>query len=295
LPEAPEVRIMSEFINTELGHRDVIRVEKNPMSKNKCDLSVLDRKIWKILASSRGKEMMLKFFNDEESHYMKVGFARIGTIGTYDLNNVDETSFNQRAMLRFYTKDKVYFISDFTRYVIWRWSDQWDTRRSPDIVTEHNDWRAHLYRNRKIPYFRKPIFEILCDQRFFNGVGTFSRSEILARTRFSPFTKFSEVLKTEILREDFFYACKETLSDITRLGGLQFEHWKNPFGVSKKSFNKWVRCYNNIRKGYFLKDSSGRKLWFQKKWAKEYVDWVKENEVQDTRLLEKIYRKTKRN
>ena len=285
---------MSEFLSQELGSCDVVRVEKSPISKNKCDLTPLEGKSWRVSVSSRGKEMMLKFRNGEETLSMKVGFARIGYIEKVPISKIDTLYLDKRGMLRLYTASDVYFVSDFTRYVIWRWAEDWDTRRSPDVLTEHNDWRDHLYKNRKIAFFNQPILEILVDQRFFNGIGTFARSEILARTRFSPFTNFREVLESDLMRDDFFVTCRETLDDIYRHGGLQFEHWKNPFGVSKRNFNRWVRCYNKMGKAFFLRDSSGRKFWFEKKWVPDYINWVKTNEVQDTRLLEKIYRKTKR-
>ena len=291
MPEAPEVRIMSEFLNEEFRHRDVIKIEKNPNSKNKCDLSILDNRSWKVSSESRGKEMMLTFTSGKDEHKMKVGFARIGNVAVYNLDETESEDFTKRAMLRFYTKDKIYAISDFTRYVIWRWADEWDKNRSPDILTEHNDWRAHLYHHRTIPYFNKPIFELMNDQRFFNGVGTFARTEILARTGFSPFLYFSEILSNEKLREDFFKACKETMYDIVRLGGLQFQHWKNPSGVSKKNINIWIRVYNKMDKGLYIVDSKGRKLWFERKWIPAYVKYINDHEVQDTRLLKKIYKK----
>lgn len=298
MPESTEVYIMSEFLNKKLGHSDVIKVEKNPMSKNKCDLSPLEGKRWKVSTKSRGKEMMVEFNSGEETLFMKVGFARIGNIQEFALDELETDDFKNRAMLRFYTEDRVYAVSDFTRYVIWRWADEWDVNRSPDVFLEHNQWRSHIYHHRQHKYFKRPIFDLMCDQRFFNGVGNFSRAEILARTRFSPFTHFSEILETEILREDFFSACKETMWDIVRFGGLQFEHWKNPFGVPKDEFNSWVRCYKNLNKSYYIKDSAGRLFWFPKKWANEYALWIgpliEELDIQDTRLFKKIYRKTKK-
>ena len=246
-------------------------------------------------ASSRGKEMIIVFTSGTETHSLKVGFAKIGCIESIPHDQSGTEAFYKRAVLRFYTKDRIYYISDFTRYTLWRWTDQWDANRSPDIVFEYNDWRASLYHKRKIEYFKRPIFDILTDQRFFNGVGNFSRSEILCRTRFSPYTPFNEILKSDVLREDFFSICRETLNEIALYGGLQFEHWKNPFGTDNKMFNKWVRCYNKLPKTYFTKDTRGRKFWFEKKWIPDYIDWVKNSEVQDTRLLEKIYKKTKLN
>ena len=150
MPEQPEVRILSDFINSEIGLRDVIKIEKSPLSKSKCDLTVLEGKKWRMSASSRGKEMIIVFTSGAETHSLKVGFAKIGCIESIAYDQVDTEAFYKRAVLRFYTKDRIYYISDFTRYTLWRWTDQWDANRSPDIVFEHNDWRASLYHKRKI-------------------------------------------------------------------------------------------------------------------------------------------------
>ena len=105
----------------------------------------------------------------------------------------------------------------------------------------------------------------------------------------------SEILSNEKLREDFFKACKGTMFDIIRLGGLQFQHWTNPFGTPKKNIDVWIRVYNKLDKGLFIIDSKGRRLWFERKWIPEYVKYIRTHEVQDTRLLEKIYKKTEKN
>jgi endonuclease VIII-like 1 len=292
LPEQPEVRIMSDFINSEIGQRSVRRVEKSPLFKTKCDFSPLSGKEWKVSSQSRGKEMIIKFLNEEEELYMKVNFAKIGSVETYELNESGDV-FDKRALIRFYTDDKLFSISDFTRFIIVRWTSDWDTNRSPDIVFQHNDWRDLLYEKRRIAYFDRPIFDILTDQRFFNGIGNFSRSEILARTRFSPFTPFSEVLSSDILRNDFFEITREVLNEIHNLGGLQFKHWTNPFGKKGRGFSQWMRAYNKPRKAYFHNDSKGKKFWFEKRWAREYLEWTEATGVQNTTLPQKIYRKIK--
>ena len=107
------------------------------------------------------------------------------------------------------------------------------------------------------------------------------------------FTNSSRILSSEILRDDFFTVTREVLNEIASLGGLQFQYWKNPFGTSNKKFNKWVRCYNKPKKSYYMKDSKGTKFWFEKKWSSDYAEWANTHEVQDTTLLEKIYRKIK--
>lgn len=292
MPEQPETRIMSNFFNHVLGHQKIIRVEKSPISKNKCDLTRLSGKSWDVRSEFRGKEMMVILSSEEESHRLKIGFARIGALHLCDVSSIPD-NFDKVAMLRFYTDSQILYLYDFTRFSQWRWSETFDTNRSPDIVTQHNDWRDRLYIHRKSKFLKRPVFEVIMDQRFFNGIGNFSRSEILNRTRCSPFMKMNELLKSDILRTDFFEVCRDTLNDIYDLGGLQHEHWKNPFGVDKKKFNKWVRCYNKFPKSFYQKDSQGRMFWFGKKNLIDYVEWAKkfkDSEVQDTRLLEKIYK-----
>jgi len=294
LPEHPEVRIMSDFFNKEVGQYNVYRVEKSPLSKNKCDLSVLENKTWRISTQYRGKEMMMTFRSGEDRHYLKIGFAKIGSIEIFDHENIDQEYFDKRAILRFYTSEKIYAISDFTRYVIWRWSGDWDTNRSPDIITQHNDWRDLLYVKRNIPYFQRPIFDLLTDQRFFNGIGNYIRSEILARVRFSPFTPLSEVLASDILRDDFFQVTREVLNDAAFFGGMQFKFWENPEKINKYKFNRWIKCYNKPRNAYFIKDTKGAKFWFLKTWKFQYLMWAKSKEDQNTALIQKIYRQNKK-
>ena len=281
---------MSDFINAEVGHRDVYRVEKSLNSKNKCDLSVLEGRSWKVTSDARGKEMLIIFQCGEEIHKLKVQFGRVGQFRSFKHSEIDTLEFQNNAIFRMYTRDRIFAIYDFTRLSLWRWAD-WDLRaRSPDILTEYNAWIDRLYDHRHIPYFTRPIFQLLCDQRFFNGVDNFLRTEILCRTKFSPFISLDEVLKDEYLRKDFFETCRYTLESSYLLGGLQFEHWKNPFKVSKKGINSWIRSYKKLGKSFYLRDVSKRIFWFEKRWIPDYIKWVDGNDIQDTRLLKKIYR-----
>ena len=292
---------MSDFINSELGHCDVVNVDKNPMSKNKCDLSCLENKKWKVSSISRGKELILIFDDGIETKKLKIGFARVGCIECVPISSIDKADFDKRAMLRLYTSDKVLYLADFTRYAIWRWSD-WDPTRSPDLYFEHNQWRSYLHSKKNTVWFDQAVFHVMSDQRYFNGIGNFSRTEILSRTRFSPFTHLSEILEVDILRNDFFSTCKDVIGDIYNKGGLQHIYWKNPFNISTTDMNNWIRCYNKLEKGkpsavFLITDRDGRKFWFDRKWTSEYVKYANTInnvvDVLDTRLLKKIYRTQK--
>ncbi len=292
MPELPEVRIVADYVNQELNKHEVLRVEKHPSSKNKCDLSILDGKTWKLRAVARGKELAIIFISGEEKHPMKITFGRIGSIEKVPIELAEDPEVQTRALLRFYTQDYLFFISDFTKMTLWRWCGIWDGTRSPDPLFEHNEWRTHIYKNRKCKKYKKTTFIIMMDQRHFNGIGNYTRAEILYRVSFSPFLPFIKVLQNDVWREEFFSATKEVLRNTYEFGGFQFKYWKNPFGVNKKRINAVSKCYNNMGNCLYVRDQSDRrKFWFSHAWTDEYTEWAEEVvNLPATRLTKLIYR-----
>ncbi len=291
MPELPEVRIVADYINLEVNNHEILHVEKNPLSKNKCDLTLLEGKTWRLKAVARGKELAIIFISGEEKHPMKITFGRIGSIEKVPIEMAQDPEVQRRALLRFYTQDYLFFISDFTRMTLWRWCGIWDGTRSPDPLFEHKEWRMHIYKNRRCAKYKKTTFMIMMDQRHFNGIGNYTRSEILYRVSFSPFLPFIKVLEDNVWREEFFSATKEVLRNAYEYGGLQFKYWINPFGVDKRKIKVVSRCYNKLEKCYFVKDEWRRYFWFNKSWADEYTEWAEEVvDLPDTRLTKLIYR-----
>jgi formamidopyrimidine-DNA glycosylase len=290
LPEQAEVRIISEFFNEITSGKKVIKVYKNPLNKSKTDIGLLQKGSFRVFSEPRGKEIKLNFSHIEEKMILQL--AKVGTIAQLkSKNEMSEEEFQKRAQLVFEMDDNsVVFIDDRTRFSIWRWGD-WKSSRSPDIVLEHNNYRRYIYRNRNHKAFEKPIYEIMLHPRFFNGIGNFSRSEILARTRFSPFTPFKEILGSEILREDFFHVARETLEEIYQLGGCQFTHWKNPNNVDPRPFKSWIKAYNRYDLAYFTRDSAGKIFWFRKEWLKEFYFFMKKLGKEESWVIDYVHKK----
>lgn len=293
MPELPEVRILADYVNLELNKHEVLRVEKNPLSKNTCDLSILEGKRWRLKAAARGKEMAIFFISGEEKHPLKITYGRIGSIEKVSYEEYEDPQLQKRALLRFFTQDWVFFISDFTRMTLWRWCGIWDSTRSPDPLFEHNNWRIHIFRKRKCAKYKLNTQEIMMDQRHFNGIGNYTRAEILYRCSFSPFTPFVEVLQNDVWREEFFSTTKEVLRNAYEYGGYQFKHWKNPFGVHKNTLYRVTKCFNNTKNCFFMldpKEKKKRKFWFNKIWHLEYEDWALESNLPDPPLKQLIYK-----
>ena len=281
MPETAEFSIMTEFINIEFGHRVVLRVEKNPIVKDifKCDISRLENKHWKIKARYNGKEMIITFINNDdlfEQHSLLLNFAKVGEFKFEKQENLKSSTF-EKSLLRFYTDTEILMLYDFTRMSSWKWTESFSSFRSPDILTSRPGWVNKLYKHQNSREFKgKAVFEVMLNQKYFNGIGTFSRTEILARTKFSPFTPFKDVLRIDSLRNDFFDTCVYTIECIKNLGGFQYKNWKNPFFIDKKPLYNWIKVYKK-EDSIFMVDRNGSRFWFEKCWLDDYENWCYSN------------------
>ena len=299
MAEFPQIFIDSKFFNHVTLGKKIIRVENGPFYKRGGDLSRFSGKSWDASSISNGANIMVTLSNGMESHKIFLSFAFKGCIKHFELNNLPE-DFETDSIIRFYTDTHVVYLCDPLRMSHWTFKHIYYNQRGPDIVLRHNDWRDKIYNYRRSRILKKPVFEIMLDRRFFNGIGNFCRCEILARTRCSPFMNFNEVLKSEIMRTDFFEVCRDTLMEMIWLGGMQYKCWKNPFGVSPRLMNGWSCCYNNMTKAFYQKDLKGRFFWFDKKFLFDYLIWagkesVKKHTLYDLRLFAKIYTKKIKN
>ena len=266
---------MTDFFNYKTKGFVVRDVKFMIPKRVRIDLSVLANKRWSIRADCRGKEMKLIFQNGEERKDLLLNLFKGGIWEWYE--NEEATRLNpdydrdHRFSLHF-ENGAIMSQQDQFHQSHWRWSDVrwggWEQYRSPDIVLEYNAYRKHMYKHKNHFHFKKPIFQIMHHQWFFNGISNISRCEILARTRFSPFTTVKEILSSEILREDFFENTKEVLEELYLLGGTQLGNWKNPFGVDPAPFKKWIRVYNHDD-ALLMYDDRRKKLWYDKKWKIE--------------------------
>ena len=255
----------------------------------------LEGKSWKIKSITRGKELMLVFTNNLTTYMLCFNFGKLGHFNIAPVGTDPET-YIKSACLTFETQcGKVLYLKDIIHFSTWKWGDNWSIGKGYDIIFQNREWKLELQKymrdKRKAKRYDRPIFISLLDQCLFNGIGNFTRSEILARCRFSPFTHLREVLSNEILRTEFFNVCYQVLDDIHFLGGCQFEDiWMNPFGINNTNFKRWIQVYNKSKSMKIL-DSKDREFFFKRSWRYEYILWRGTIEEHDPRLWPKIYRK----
>lgn len=268
---------MSDFFNEKSKKSQVCEIRSVQKKTPGASFDHLKGKKWNVHSLSRGKEAKVIFENGTEKHELLVYFFKGGCWEWYEKKEDTLLNIHYERDHRFslhFEDGSILSQQDQFHQSHWKWKDprfQWGPYRSPDIVLEHNAFRRHMYDSRNHPYFQKPVFKVMMHQMFFNGLNNFTRCEILARTRFSPFTPLKEVLSMEILREDLFDTCKEVLEDVYRLGGMQFGIWKNPFDVSVIPLRNWVQVYRPFYGNYFVVRDDDKNLYVHTKWRSEFL------------------------
>lgn len=274
---------MTDFFNSKVEGAVVCDVRMSQPKKVKATVDPLKGKTWRVHAKSRGKEIKVIFESGQDKKELLVHFFKGGVWEWYpDIEATKENPDYERDHRFSLVLDDGSIIShqDQFHQSYWKWSDSWGKYKSPDIVLENNAYRRHMYDHRYNSHFQRPIYQVMLHPWFFNGLNNFSRCEILSRTRFSPFTTVSEILSSEILREELFEITKEVLEDIYRMGGMQLGLWKNPFGADSSELKRWIQVF---QEGGSLKfEEKGKIFYFHKRWKSEYqLIRMKQNQILD--------------
>jgi endonuclease VIII-like 1 len=270
MPEISEVRIMSEFINRVSSDVDYfVGISKNPEHKSKTSL-VIPFKHFQIKAFSRGKELMLRFvvldFSYEYSDFQSLVFT-MGMSGNW---NYSKTIFEVPKHTHLMIMDchgGVLGMNDVRRFARWDWRG-WNEERGHDPVQETEPFKREILNNlTKDRIFQKPIYEVMMNQKYFNGVGNYLRAEILGRIDLDPRLSARDYI-TEA-GDKFFNITEKIIVESYELGGGQFKDWYNQADLEKKKskeFQAWMQFYFNRDGCEPIKDKQDRNFWIDKKW-----------------------------
>jgi len=291
MPEGPEVRLASNFINKVASCNvfggKIVKGEK----VTKLDDVPFNVDKYKVEAESRGKELKVhlidvtsskksKKVKQEVSHLL----FRFGMSGCFKFTkNIDE-EIPKHAHLRFITKDKKHMLSfvDFRRFGKWVINGDWGKDRGPDPISNYEEFRSNILNNIKDAAFNGPICEVMLNQKYFNGIGNYLRAEILYRLSIPPFEVARDVLsplsianvkseekiesnvkdpKPNEKKLDILQLCNIVPNEVLALptGGKGYDVDHDP--ESEKVFVNWLQCYSKDGMKNLV-DKNGRTIWF---------------------------------
>ena len=256
MPELAELKFTADYVNQVSEGMKYVRVEKNPV--HKCEDLDIPFKTFKIKAQSKGKEMVL-YFLDYHSDQFITARITMGMSGHFKVTNTGDEV--KHSHLKFYREDgtTLSFV-DVRRFGKWKQGLVWSDNRGPDPTTEYKAFWDNVMTN--LTKLKKPLYEMLMDQKYFNGIGNYLRAEIIYRAGdVDPF-----------LPAGMQFARNPKLLDLCRdipllayaKGGGSIKDWDNPFG-DKAIQERFMLCYGNNEMSK-RKDRNGRTFWYDKKW-----------------------------
>lgn len=246
MPEIAELSLMRDFINRHANKR-VIRTQKSSITKVKTDDVSSSVSFY---AKSKGKELMLCF--DDCNIVFTMGMSGNWHFG-------QEVPKHGHFTVVF--EDGLLSMVDPRRFAKWKRQKDFSDNRGPEIIDP--SFLDFLRSKRGCKSFNKPCYEVMMDQRYFNGIGNYFRAELLYRMGVNPFQTLNQLLNSsDVLLVE---KCKEIYEQAYSVGGGEFLTFKNPNAETKGK--NWMLCYNNKEMSKTI-DSKGRTLWHDPKHKK---------------------------
>ena len=175
MPELAELKLTSDYVNGVSEGKIFTHITKNPDHKWK-DVDFGGK--FYIKSSSRGKEIKMTLISvnsDKKENLMMT----MGMGGHFKWASQGESFRNTHLFFHCNDGGHLAFV-DVRRFGKWKWGD-WNKDRGPDPTTEYFLFCNNILQNLHKRSFDKPIYEVLMNQRYFNGIGNYLRAEILIR------------------------------------------------------------------------------------------------------------------
>lgn len=258
MPELAELKLTSDFVNEASSSIVYTSVKKNPEHKGQ-ELDIPFR-YWRLSAESKGKEIVLTIKCDDTGQAIPIRIT-MGMSGHFQVTNTGQEP--KHAHLKFYRKDgtTLSFV-DVRRFGKWTQGAAWNEDRGPDPTSDFDAFFLNIMTNLTKRTFRKPLYEVLMDQKWFNGIGNYLRAEIIFRAEnVDPFLPASQqIAKYPKILE----LCRDIPMLAYAKGGGSIRDWDNPFG-SDAIQEKFMLCYGNKTMDTRI-DPKGRRFWYDPKW-----------------------------
>lgn len=258
MPELAELKFTADYVNENSKGITYVSIKKNP--EHKCEDIEVPFEEFTVSAESKGKELTV-FIKDRHSTESFPIRMTMGMSGYFKLTNTGNEP--KHSHLKFYRKDgtTLSFV-DVRRFGKWKQGVSWNSSRGEDPTTSYDSFWKDIMTNLTSRAFKKPLYEVLMNQKYFNGIGNYLRAEIIYRAGdVDPFLPAGMQLAKYPKLLDL---CRDIPMLAYAKGGGSIRDWDNPFGDDVIQ-EKFMLCYGNKNMSK-RKDSNGRTFWYDPKW-----------------------------
>jgi endonuclease VIII-like 1 len=253
MPEYVELQLNAEVINSFSQEEFQRVIVYKTIGKNDVIKQRYDSVPFKVYAYTRGKELMLKL--TDVSPIMTTSFYyrfNLGMSGMFYAAPIPpdalsmEHVYRKNTMFAFenVTKDVYLGFLDVRRFAKIADSAIWGKNRGPDPLKEEDQFRLNISAALLSKDFKKPIYEVLVNQKYFNGIGNVLRADILAQIDDTPFQS----------AHDWFSKHPDFCDTIVK-------HLRVTLGRRSSQSND-----GQYGQGLHIIDKNNRKFWYNEKW-----------------------------
>jgi endonuclease VIII-like 1 len=255
MPELAELRISSDYINYHTRDKSFKRIVKS--SRHRGPNIYFPEGEFEIITQSRGKELLMLIVSKTQAMNVRFNF---GMSGGFKLSKTGEEP--KYSHLQFISTDG-FTLSyvDRRSFGTWHLDVGWSPDRSPCPNTEYLAFEKNILDGldcKDLKDFNKPIYEVMMNQKWFNGIGNYLRAEILYKLNRNPFISAREYIndcpELLMLCKTFTDQCiKVKLNEIYNVQ----ENYTN-------SVDSLLRCYKHPDSAHII-DKNGRVFWYDSK------------------------------
>ena len=169
MPEGPEIRIMSNYINHVAKDKVFSKLYYVEKGNIPVDSKFIEN--FMIESNSNGKELLLKIYYDNICLTFSVFMGMSGNWKLVKTKNWSETRF---IRMRIDSVDG-YSLLLYGSYMgpKYRLGGFTGVKRGPDLITKFEEFKSNIINNLHKKDFSKPICEVLLNQKYFNGIGAY--------------------------------------------------------------------------------------------------------------------------
>lgn len=257
MPEGPEVKITSDFLNNHFQNEVITKVVPiTTYFKNKYSsvIKELKEKLInkKINSFTIGKRTYIPLMEKQFYQY------HLGMTGYWSMKLTKHSHFKLSS-----TNKELYFcdvrkfgnhLISLDSYLKWHIALYDPLRKEYDINLHHDHLTKSIGE-------RRNICNVLLDQNLFPGVGNYLKSEILYKSEIHPDTKWGQMSKKCIY--SLLKNSKELINISYQNGGAELKDFRNP--NKKSSFNLAVYARKLDPKGnsvVSILSKDNRRTWF---------------------------------
>ena len=257
MPEGPEVKITSDFLNNHFQNEvitQVLPLTKYFKTRYSSVIKELKEKLIgeKINSFTIGKRTYIPLMDNQYYQY------HLGMTGYWS------KKLTKHSHYKLSSKSKELYFCDIRKFgnhlISLRHNLNWDISLYDSLRKEY-DINLHYYYLTKSIGERRNICNVLLDQKLFPGVGNYLKSEILYKSEIHPDTKWGEISKQRIFR--ILKNSKHLIRRSYQNGGAELKDFRNP--QKKSSFNLEVYAKKTDPNGnpvLSIISKDNRKTWF---------------------------------